>query len=386
MGASADSVLDVALDVSCAAEMPVTGIGYAALYQIRALIARSEPAMRFVGFATGAPEGGEIVRRELGGAFPCRFLPRARLAKYYAWTRLNWPPIEWFAGPVRIAHNFCHQSPASSHAIKVVTVHDLSMFRHPETHTPRMVGVQQTLLRHAAKHADQIVAVSESCKREFIELLGVVADRVCVIHNGVDTREFDVPFDGRRLNELRQTHGIEGDYIIHLGTIEPRKNLVRLCEAYRQLRDRRNDVPQLVIAGAVGWGAGPILDAVSALGNGVARPGYVSRADAVMLLRGARACVYPSLYEGFGLPVLEAMAARTPVITSSVSALPEVAGDAALYVDPRDPGSIASAIATVLDDPASAVQRVAFGRARAEAMSWEASAEKLAALYTDLAR
>ena len=188
------------------------------------------------------------------------------------------------------------------------------------------------------------------------------------------------------MNELRQAHGIDGDYIVHLGTIEPRKNLVRLCEAFKDLRQRRKDVPKLVIVGAVGWNAGPILAAIAALGSSATRPGYLSRADAVLLLRGARACVYPSMYEGFGLPVLEAMAARTPVVTSKVTALPEVAGGAALYVDPFDSESIARAIEDLLDDPAAAAARVATGRQRAEAMSWDSSAEKLASLYKTLAR
>lgn len=380
----ADSAFRVALDVSCAAESPITGIGYAAIYQLRALLARNDPEFRFALFAAGGGGGAAILDREFSG-HPARFIPFARLAKYYAWNNLNWPPIEWFAGPARIAHNFSHQVPSTSRAIKVVTVHDLSMFRHPETHTARAVEVQQTLLRNTAKCADHIVAVSESCKSELIDVLHVPADRIHVIHNGVNTAEFDIQFDARRLNELRQMHNIQGDYIIHLGTLEPRKNLARLCEAYAQLQARREDLPKLVIVGAVGWGADPILKAIASLGDAVIRPGYLSRADAILLLRGARACVYPSLYEGFGLPVLEAMAARTPVITSNVSALPEVAGDAALYIDPNNAESIARAIEQVLDDPATAASRVTIGRARAESFSWESSAAKLADLYRDLA-
>lgn len=380
----ADSTIHVALDVSCAAESPITGIGYAAIYQLRALFARRDSDFKFALFAAGGPSGAAILDRELPGQL-ARFMPYARLAKYYAWNNLNWPPIEWFTGPAHIAHNFSHQVPATSGAIKVVTVHDLSMFRHPETHTPRAVEVQQTLLRNTAKRADHIVAVSESCKSELTDVLHVPEVRIHVIHNGVNTAEFDIPFDPRRLNELRQTHAIHGDYIIHLGTIEPRKNIARLCEAYAQLRAGKSNFPQLVIVGAVGWGAGPILEAIVSLGDSVVRPGYLSRADAILLLRGARACVYPSLYEGFGLPVLEAMAARTPVITSNNSALPEVAGDAALYIDPNNSESIAYAISQVLDDPAAAASRVTIGRARAESFSWETSAAKLADLYRDLA-
>lgn len=385
MGLGPDQTLTVAIDISCAAESPITGIGYAALYQLRALAALGGNRLRLRLFATGAGGGRELLGRELGALMPCTFVPKARLAKYYAWTRLNWPPIEWFTGPAAIAHNLCHQTPATSRAVKVVTVHDLSVFRHPETHTPRMVHVQQTLLRHTARYADHIVAVSENCKGELIEVLRVPGERIHVVPNGVNTAEFDVPFDARRLNELRATLGIQGDYLIHLGTLEPRKNLVRLCEAYKLLRESRKEVPQLVVAGAVGWAAQPILAALDSLGSSVVRTGYLARADAVLMLRGARACVYPSLYEGFGLPVLEAMAARTPVITSNVTALPEVAGDAALYADPNDAASLAHAIEAVLDDPASAALRVAIGRRRAEALSWQASAAQLASLYRNLA-
>ena len=385
MGLAADPAIPVALDVSCAAETPVTGIGYAAIYQLRALFARNDPRFRFALFAAGGRGGRAVLERELGAQPRSVFVPYARLAKYYAWNALNWPPIEWATGHARIAHNLCHQVPAVSHATTVVTVHDLSAFRHPETHTPRMVHVQQTLLRHTAARADRIVAVSEHCKSELVELLGVQADRIHVIHNGVNTAEFDAPFDERRLNELKREHGIDGEFIVHLGTIEPRKNLVRLCEAYGQLRGRHGGMPKLVIAGAVGWDAASSLDAIAALGADAVRPGYLSRADAVLLLRGARACVYPSIYEGFGLPVLEAMAARTPVVTSNGSALPEVAGEAALYADPNDASAIAAAIERVLDDPVSAADRVAIGRQRAETFSWASSAEKLASLYATLA-
>lgn len=380
-----DPGCNIALDISCAAESPLTGIGYAAIYQVRALFARNDPSLRYSLFAAGARGGRATLEREIGDACSLSYIPCARLAKYYAWTKLNGPPIEWSTGPARVAHNLCHQTPATSRAIKLVTVHDLSMFRHPETHTPRMVHVQQTLLRHAAKRADHIVAVSEHCKSELVELLNADPNRIHVIHNGVNTDEFDATLDARRLDELRRAHGIDGDYIIHLGTVEPRKNLARLCEAYAQLHTRRNDLPKLVIVGAIGWGANPSIAAIESLGDLARRLGYLSRTDAVLLLRGARACIYPSLYEGFGLPVLEALAARTPVIAGNVSALPEVAGDTAVYVDPHSTDSIAEGIESVLNDPAAMASRVAAGRVRAESFSWSASAEKLASLYKSLA-
>ncbi|MDZ4858019.1 MAG: glycosyltransferase family 1 protein [Candidatus Hydrogenedentes bacterium] len=375
----------IAIDLSCAAEQPVTGIGYAAIYQLRALLARSQPGQRYVLFATGDRTGRQTLAREFGADRPIQFVSRARLIKYYAWTRLNWPPIEWFTGRVRIAHNLCHQTPAASRAIKMVTIHDMSPFRHPETHTPRAVEVQTTLLRHAARKADCLVAVSQNCALELRELLSVPEDRVAVVPNGVHLAEFEGPLDTARLHRLRETHGIRDAYFIHLGTLEPRKNLARLLEAHHIVSSQRSDAPQLVLVGTVGWNADAILSAARSAGSNVVLPGYLSREEAVLLLRGAIACVYPSLYEGFGLPVLEAMAAHVPVITSNTTSLPEVAGDAALYIDPLDVESISHSLAGILDHPDAAQRRVTIGRERAETLSWDASAAKLASLYASLA-
>ncbi|HRK34861.1 MAG TPA: glycosyltransferase family 1 protein [Candidatus Hydrogenedentes bacterium] len=375
----------IAIDASCAAESPVTGIGYAAIYQMRALLAKSDPRFHFTFFASGDQNGREILRREMGGDKRLVYVPRARLAKYYAWTRLNWPPIEWFTGAARIAHNLCHQTPATSRALKLVTVHDLSAFRHPETHTPRMVTVQRTLLRHSARYADRLIAVSQHCADELQEVLSVPADKISVIPNGVNIGEFDRPFDDAAFDNLKLEHDIKRDYLIHVGTIEPRKNLLRLLEAYRIAAQQGDDFPQLVLVGAVGWNADPILTAIHEMKGNVLRPGYLTRAEVILLLRGARACIYPSLYEGFGLPVLEAMAARTPVVTSQTTALPGVAGDAAFYIDPMNVDSIAHALAEIVVDSDELRRRVEAGRRRAEQLSWEASASKLASLYESLA-
>lgn len=381
----------VAIDISCAAELPLTGIGYAALHQVRALLDRDEPRLRYAFFGAGTADGAAQLRPELemrrraGNIAAIRFLSRARLAKYYAWTLLGWPPIDWFTGRAAIAHNLSHQTPASSRAVRLVTVHDLSPFRFPEMHTPRMVHVQQTLLRHSARTADVLVAVSESCAQEIQDVLGVPADRVRVVPNGVDVNEFSGPLDEGRLTALRAQFGFPHDYWIHLGTLEPRKNIVRLIEAYQQFRRRCSDAPALVLVGATGWNAQPTLDAIAAAAPHVMHVGYLARRDALTLLRGAAACVYPSVYEGFGLPVLEAMAAGVPVITSNTTALPEVGGDAALYVDPLRTESIADALESVYRDREGATRRAALGRARAAHMTWAESAAKLASLYLSLA-
>lgn len=376
------SDLCIALDLSCAAERPVTGIGYAAIYQMRALFARDD-GFRFKIVATGDRQGAEVLRRELK-IQRAIVLPYARLAKYHLWTKLSWPPFEWVCGPAHIVHNLGHQTPAARRARRLVTIHDLSVFRCPDTHTPRNVKVQTTLIRQCGREADAIVAVSQSCKDDLVDILGVAEDRVRVVPNGVQIEEFDVPFDEHRLADLKSRLGIQHEYFIHLGTLEPRKNLGRLLDAYDRMRARRGDSPQLVLVGAVGWKSHDIVRRAAELAPFVIHAGYLPRHDAVLLLRGARACIYPSLYEGFGLPVLEAMAARTPVVTSSVSSLPEVAGDSALYVDPESIDSIADGMDRVLYDTSAAQARAMSGRARAESMSWDRSAAALAKLYREV--
>ncbi len=375
----------VALDLSCAAEYPVTGVGYAAIYQVQALLRRNSN-FHYRVVATGDRRGKSILHSELQQIQQQFVLPYARLLKYALWTRFAWPPVEWFAGDIAIAHNLCHQTPATRRAIRLVTIHDLSFLRVPETHTQRTVAVQTRLLRQCAEEADVLVAVSEHCGRELVDVMGVSPDRVHVVPNGVHLGEFDGPFDQAAHAALTARLGITREYFIHLGTLEPRKNVERLIEAYDRVRAQRRSLPQLVLVGKLGWKSEGILETIRAKrGDGdVVHAGYVERREAVLLLRGASACLYPSLYEGFGLPVLEAMAAGTPVVTSDGSALPEVVGDTGLLVDPYDVESIASAIHSLLDDEPAARQRADNARLRAQGMTWDESAAKLERVYRDL--
>ncbi|MCC6489430.1 MAG: glycosyltransferase family 4 protein [Candidatus Hydrogenedentes bacterium] len=377
----------IALDLSCAAESPVTGIGYAAINQVKALLA-GDSAFAYASFATGDRQGGAVLRRELG-MLHHRVLPFARLAKYHLWTRWSWPPIEWFSGDVRIAHNFCHQTPATRNALKLVTIHDLSFIRVPETHTETTIRVQSRLLKQCVEEADALIAVSNHCKSELIELLGIDAARVHVVPNGVNLEEFEKPFDPQEHARLARRVGLTRDYLIQIGTLEPRKNILRLLEAYGVARSRHphSHSPQLLLVGKMGWKSGPIAEAIASRTSGadVIHAGYLNRSEAVLLLRGARACLYPSLYEGFGLPVLEAMAAGIPVVTSAVSALPEVAGGTCTLVDPYDVESIASAICSVMDNEEAAARLAAAARERARTLTWETSASALEKVYCQVA-
>lgn len=374
--------LRIGLDLSCTAETPLTGIGYAALQQITAL-AESHADCALSIFAAGGTDARDLIDRQFPNIAKKRVYARARLAKYYAWTRLEWPPMEWFCGPMDLAHNLCHALPATSNAQRVVTVHDLSVFRHPETHTARTVDVQSTLLKQSAAKADHLIAVSAFTKQELIDVLNVDADRITVVPNGVDLEVFHQDWDDDRFDGLRDRLKLGRRYLMYLGSIEPRKNVVRLIEAYAQLRDRIADCPKLLLAGNPAWGAEPALEAIARhkRNNDIVQAGYLDRTDVIMLLRNAAACIYPSLYEGFGLPVLEAMAARTPVIASDLPPVREFAGDTVLLVPPNDVEALTYAMVETLDNPSAATARVKRAQESVKEFTWAKSAQTLMRVY-----
>ena len=375
----------IALDLSCATEARRTGVGYAAIYQVQALLRRTQGLdLRLV--AT-RPRGGANPFHGQRTVFSRSVVvPRAGRLKYLLWSRFDWPPIEWFSGPVDLAHNFSHQVPATKKAVRLVTIHDLSFICLPETHTTRTVRLQTALIRQCVRRADAFVAVSESTKRDLVERMGVEPGKVHTVPNGVCLDELEEEFDEEAAAGLRKHLGITRPYFIHLGTLEPRKNLPRLLAAYARLRERMADAPQLLLVGKPGWLHEPIFEAMAPLREtgDVVYAGYLERRDALVLLRGAVACVYPSLYEGFGLPVLEAMACGTPVVSSTGGALPEVVGDTGILVEPEDSDAIEAGLVEVLENPAAARARAEAARRRAELFTWERSAECLAGVYRRL--
>ncbi|MGH2686633.1 MAG: glycosyltransferase family 4 protein, partial [Actinomycetota bacterium] len=373
--------LRVAIDARPAVSAGMTGIGIYA----RELIFRLpevDPKTTYVPWYLNAKRALRPWRWDR------RFFPRRRNvverwspipAQWFERSSLRYelPRLEWLVDfDVLFAPNFV-PPPTRSKRV-VLTVHDLAFRRFPET-APHSTRRWLARLDRAIGRAAEIIVVSEATKRDVVELYPVDPDRVTAIHHGVDTERIR-PAPADEVARARRRFGIDGPYLLFLGGLEPRKNLPRLVAAYGRLADP----PHLVIAGAsVPWnpeGRGALDAALAELSPAVRErvvlTGYLGDRDKVAVLSGAEALVLPSLYEGFGFPVVEAMACGIPVLTSNVSSLPEVAGDAALLVDPLDEEMIADGIRRVVGDDGLRTRLVEAGRARVGRFRWEDSARR----------
>jgi glycosyltransferase involved in cell wall biosynthesis len=264
----------------------------------------------------------------------------------------------------------------------VVTVHDLVAFVCPDTVPYKYAVYMRWLLRRVAERADRIICVSENTKQDLVRVLGVDPGRISVVYLAAPAA-FQPFKDTARLEWVRRRYGLTGPYIYHVGNIEPRKNLVRLVKAYLLLRRRLSRRVRLVISGQKGWLTGLLFRELSGLelGDDVVFTGYVPRADLPLLMSAAEMFVFPSLYEGFGLPALEAMCCGTPVVTSNISSLPEIVGQSAVLVDPLDEEAIAGGMQRVLEDGELRRRLEREGLARARLFSWERTALQTLEVY-----
>ena len=264
-------------------------------------------------------------------------------------------------------------------ARSVLTIHDVTVLLFPEWHPPARRALLGRALGPAAGRADRIVAPSHHTRMDILKLLPVEPERVVVVPEGIDPA-FEPRPEAEVAARLAPLGLRKGEYLLFLGTIEPRKNLTRLLQAAEAAGP---EIGQLVLAGGHGWSDAAIRAAIARLGRagGVRALGYVPDGLRPPLLAGARAFVYPSLYEGFGLPPLEAMACGTPVLTSNVSALPEVLGDAALYVDPTDVSALAAALTRLWRDDALRADLRARGLAHVSQFSWDRTARLTLDVY-----
>jgi glycosyltransferase involved in cell wall biosynthesis len=315
-------------------------------------------------------EGMDVIERRV--AFPSRLYERT--------VRYGFPPVELFARcDVVFGTNFV--PPASLRKPIVVTVHDLAFRLFPET-APQAVAWWRSAVEHAVARAARVIVPSESTRGDLVRLTNVDPDRVVVVPLGVDRSVFS-PATPERIDEVRRRFGVDGPYLVSLGRHQ-RKNLRGLLRAFAAIGD---DVrPDLVVTGSAPWtpdGSDHDAPALARLPDRVRRQvsltGYVTPQEAAALLSGSIGLVFPTLYEGFGFPALEAMACGAPVLTSNTSSLPELVGDAAVLVDPHDEGSIADGLASLVTDTALRERLRAAGLRRAARYDWDETARATAA-------
>jgi glycosyltransferase involved in cell wall biosynthesis len=278
-----------------------------------------------------------------------------------------------------------HLLPPLRRVKTVFTFHDAIYALFPKHHLPMNRAYLGLMMPRFLRSADAIITISECSRRDAVKLYGISPDRFQVIYEGVDAR-FRPMEQPETLEEMRCRYGLTGEYLLAVGTIEPRKNLSMMLDAFLEVKARpgRQDL-RLVIVGKKGWLFREFFRRLAELGlddgQQVVFPGYVADEDLPALYAGAACFVFPSLYEGFGLPVLEAMASGAPVVCSNASSLPEVAGDAALMVAPDDPGGFARAVERVLADGELRGELRARGLRRAAQFTWERTARETQGVY-----
>jgi glycosyltransferase involved in cell wall biosynthesis len=327
-----------------------------------------------------------VTRREAAARFSGRW-PNVRAQRTLPHTPLLRIPVTLSAElrrrPVDILH-VQYTAPPFAPCPVVVTIHDLSFEHLPQTFKRRSWMQLRATVRRTARRAAHVIAPSEFTRRDLIDSYGLDPARVSAIPLAASQR-FRPVEDARELERVRSHYGIRGEYILAVGSIQPRKNLERLIRAYSGLRRERgrSNLPQLVIVGKRAWLYGETLRAVEAEGvaDSVVLTGYVSESDLPALYTGALCFAYPSYFEGFGLPPLEAMSCGTPVLAGNLTSLPEVVGDAGLLIDPFDTGALARALARLIDDAALRAQLRERGLQRARAFDWRDTARMTLQVY-----
>jgi glycosyltransferase involved in cell wall biosynthesis len=281
----------------------------------------------------------------------------ARFALIKAMNEIGVPPLDWLIGGGDIFHatNLLRRAPRRTKL--TATIHDLTCWLMPELHTPGNVRADREFADRILRRADGLIAVSENTRQDAIRVLGIAPERIRTIHSGIAENFYDAT------PVLRNR-----PYVLYVGTIEPRKNIDTLLDAWAMLKPSLREEFDLIIAGPRGWSSEETLARVE---REAVYLGYVPEDQLPGLTAGAIVFVYPSLYEGFGFPVAQAMAAGVPVLTSNNSCLPEIAGDAAILIDPRSASEIASALTRMLESETLLADLAARGRTRADAFRWE---------------
>lgn len=303
-------------------------------------------------------------------------------------VRIAWEqtvlPIELLRERADLLHALGFVSPFGWRGKTVVTVYDLSFLRFPEMFNRSNRFYLGTFTPPSLRRADRVITISESTRQDVIELCGVAPERVTPILLAAD--EKFRPAAPAAIAAFRERHSLPERYILYMGTLEPRKNIETLVKAYARLRAQGSDDHILVLAGGKGWQFESIFEQVQSLGlaDSVRFPGFVPADEQALWYSSATVFAFPSRFEGFGLPLLEAMACGAPVVSSWGSSLPEVVGDAGLLVDPSDVDGLCAALRQLMEDEHQRQAFVAAGLARAQTFSWQRMASETVQVYREV--
>lgn len=340
---------------------PLTGVGNYVRGSLAGLVEAAGGEHEIVAFAPTSPAGRKAIPRALAGIdVELRLVPLPFSQRWRdAWSRIGRPPLERVVGAFDVFHFSDWMYPPQAGGVRATTVHDLVPLHHPEWVTEKTRAMHGAKYANSARTCDVVFVNSEYTGRDVVERLGVSPSRVKVAHPGVKDA---FRADGERAE-------LDRPYVLTVATLEPRKNLAALVEAHRLLGSGH----LLAVAGGTGWGDQPELRRPD-----VVRLGYVSDDELARLYRGAAVAVYPSRFEGFGMPITEAMACGVPVVASSHPSMDEAAGDAAVRADPDDPAAIAAAIGEALERRDELVAR---GLEHARRFTWRTAGQVLLAGY-----
>ena len=276
-----------------------------------------------------------------------------------------------------IYHFFNFTIPKNIKGKIIITIYDTVFFTVPET-----MGDMKTIseYRYAAEKSDLIITISESAKSDIIKHFNVSEEKIKIVTPGIDLHKYSKS----ELENIRKKYNLPQNYILYLGTIEPRKNIERIVKSFKRYKQEINDDLKLVIVGKKGWKYDNIMKLIESMGTDIIITGYIDEEDKVPIYKLAQIFVFPSLYEGFGMPILEAMASGTPVITSNISSMPEVAGNAGILVDPFDENEIFGAYKKILSDEKLKKEMVQRGLEQTKKFEWKKSVEILEKIYEEI--
>lgn len=380
--------MNIAFDALPLISGRMTGIGWCEAGQTSAMAKMHQEDSFFYNFFSRKDDDEKLERLK---PFSAYISPNIARASGYAYRMAsNFLPIPYkhfFGKNADITHFFNYIAYPGVSGKVVITVHDMVYKTFPETVRARTKYMLDTGLKRSMKRADMIVTDSEFSKSEILKYFPKHEDKLFVVPCGVDLEKFKPCENPEIIPEVKKSLGIDGEYFLYLGTLEPRKNLERLIRAYNILaQKRRKNLPKLVLAGGKGWLYDGIFALVNSLGleDMIIFTKYVPSEHMNPLMCGALAFVFPSIYEGFGMPPLEAMACGVPVLTTAAASLPEVTGDCAVIADPYSEESIAGGLERLCDDSELRADLSIRGRKRAETFTWERSAEILYGLYKKL--